>query len=385
LNILKKRGPYALLVILFTFILTGCMPGVGATNTGWTVLTAEDDVVYTVLSTGTVVALDATNLGAELWRYPIQQASGGGGLGGLFGGSRNTNTERPLQAVYGPPAVTDDLVLATTFDGMVYAFDRETGRVLWTLSAGDAIIGSVTLYDDIVYYGSSDHNVYAVDAATREPVWDEPFATENWVWGAPAVDETRVYVGSMDRHVYAIDRATGREVWRFDVGASVPGDLTLSNGVLFVGGVDSRMRALDKETGRELWRTEDLGGWVWGEALVHEDYVYFGSLNGLVHARRVSDGDLRWMPAEVEGVLRAGPAMLDDKHIIVGTNAGSIYAIQMEEGSQELIYNAGGAAVLSTPAVEGSAIYVGTAAGNVYALDLNRRDPILWTYPADIR
>jgi outer membrane protein assembly factor BamB len=386
LNIVKKRGPYVLLLILFALVLASCMPRTAASNAGWTTLTAEDGVVYVVLPTGTVLALDATDRGAELWRYPVAQESGGGGLGGLFGGRSARDAQPPLQAVFGTPEVTGDMVLATTFDGLVYAFNRTNGRVLWTLSVDEAVVGGVTVHDGVAYYGSSDYAIYAVDIETQDPVWDEPFKTGNWVWGAPAVDDERVYVGSMDRHVYAIDRATGREVWRADIGSSVPGRVTLSNGVLFVGGVDNRLHALDKETGQELWQTEDLGGWVWGEAFVHEGVVYFGSLNGQVHARQVSDGAVHWSPIAVDGAVRAGPAFIPERELlIVATNTGSVYTIQIENGMEELIYNTGGTPVLSTPAIEGDTIYLGTTAGNVYALDLTRRDPIVWTFPENIR
>ena len=77
------------------------MPRTAASNAGWTTLTAEDGVVYVVLPTGTVLALDATDRGAELWRYPVAQESGGGGLGGSLAAAREMPS--PLQAVFGTP------------------------------------------------------------------------------------------------------------------------------------------------------------------------------------------------------------------------------------------------------------------------------------------
>ena len=241
-------------------------------------------------------------------------------------------------------------------------------------------INDVVVGDGIAYFGSSDHRVYALDVETQKTVWDRPFETGNWVWGAPAVDEERVYVGSMDHYVYAIDRETGVEGWKREVGGSALGSITLSDGVLFVGTVDRRLYALDKEHGAELWKTEELGGWVWGEALAHDGYVYFGSLDGKIHARKVSDNSSRWEPVQVDGAVRAGPALLDT-HLIVGTESGAIYTIDAETGkSQERSVAAG--AVLSTPAIEQGIVYIGTTAGNVYALDFTRGiDPFVWTYP----
>lgn len=379
MKIVKKGKLFALLLATLASIAAGCMPGGSTTNPGWTVVTAQNDVIYAVLATGRVVALDARDGGKELWGYP-PKTKRSGGPSCAFARSDGDDTEAPLDAVYGIPALTDDLVLVTSFDHYLHAFERTTGNKALGYGVGGAIIGGVTLYEGVAYFGSSDHRVYALDLATRELVWDAPFSTENWVWSAPAVDEEMVYVGGMDHYVYAIDRMTGKEAWKKDVGGSVPGSVTLSDGVLFAGGVDRRLHALRKDDGSELWSTDQLGGWVWGEALVHDGYVYFGSLDGRIHCLSVSDGSPRWEPVSVEGAVRAGPALLDE-YLIVGTEAGTMYTIEVETGKPRERFKAAGS-VLSTPAVDGSMVYVGTTTGNVHAFDFSRGiDPEIWVYP----
>jgi outer membrane protein assembly factor BamB len=379
LTIVKKGKRFALLLVMLASVASGCMPRGAATNPGWTVVTAQNDVIYAALATGRVVALDATDGGKELWGYPPTKERAGG-LGCAIARSDVDDAQTPLDAVYGIPVLTADLVLLTSFDQHLHAFERTTGHKVPGFGVDGAIVGGVTIYGDTAYFGSADHRVYALDVATRELVWDDPFSTENWVWSAPAVDEDRVYVGGMDHHVYAIDRATGSEVWKKDVGGSVPGAVTLSDGVLFAGGVDRRMHALNKDDGSELWRTEQLGGWVWGEALVHDGYVYFGSLDGMMHGLRVSDGSPRWEPALLDGAVRAGPALLEE-YLIVGTEAGTMYTIEVETGEARKRFQAAGS-VLSTPAVEGDMVYVGTTMGNVHAFDFSRGiEPEVWVYP----
>jgi len=248
LRILKKRGLVALL-LLVAVTLAGCMGG-GVTNPGWTVVTVQDEVVYAALSTGQVVALDAAKGGAALWSYPPASQSSGPACAIA---RRSPDSASPLDAVYGAPVVADDLLLVTSFDRRLYAFDRHTGAKQWDFTAEDSIIGGVTLVDGVAFFGSADHRVYAVDLATQKLIWEAPFATGNRVWGAPAVDEARVYVGSMDHYVYALDRQTGREIWRHDLGCSIPGSVTLADGMLFVGGVDKRLHDLKGEDGSELW------------------------------------------------------------------------------------------------------------------------------------
>lgn len=377
LKVARRGGLQALLLLLMVIGLAGCMPRGALTNPGWTVVAATADRVYSALATGQVAALDAAT-GEAIWVYPVVQQSSGG----LFSRNKADPTQAQLDAVYGLPAVTDKLVLVASYNKMLYAFDRATGRQAWSapFTAEGALIGGATVHGDRVYVGSSDHRVYALDLNTGEPVWAQPFETTNWVWGAPAVDDERVYVGSMDHYVYAIDREDGKLVWRHNIGGSVPGNVVLSNGMLFVGAVDKQLHALKAEDGSEVW-ARPLGHWVWGEALVQDGYVYAGSLDGRVHALQVSDGTLRWESEKLEGAVRAGPVLLGDQ-LIVGTDSGSIYRIALDSGRSTLLFKAS-AGVLSRPAIEDGRIYIGTTMGEVVALDASGATASqVWVYPA---
>jgi len=345
-------------------------------NPGWTVVSANDEVVYTVLPTGQVIALDAGQ-GSTLWSYPTP-SEGGGGLGAIFS-RQSQEGDSPLDGVYGLPALTGDLLLISSYDHNLYAFDRSTGTLRWSFSAEEGIVGGVTVYEGVAYFGASDYRIYAVDVTTGEPVWDAPFSTNNWVWGAPAVDDTRVYVGSMDHRVYALDRQTGSLVWQQELGGSIPGSVTLSDGALYVGAVDKELHALQASDGSEAW-SASLGDWVWGEAVVEGGYVYACSLDGKVHGLAVGDGSPRWEPVVLDGALRAGPA-LQDGHLIVGAESGKVYRIDVENGTAEELAAAQGG-VLSRPAVVDNMVYVGTTLGNVVALNTELSgDPTVWVYP----
>ncbi len=373
------RGLLALLLISILLGVGGCMPRGGVINAGWTVVTVQDQVVYGVLAAGQVVALDAAKGGDVVWSYPPAQQGQTGPACSIIRPASG-NTVSPLDAVYGLPVVSDGLLLVTSFDKHLYAFDRATGDKVWDYAVEQAIIGGVTLADGVAYFGSADHQVYAVDLASQKPVWAQPFKTENRVWGAPAMDAKHIYIGSMDHFVYAIDRQTGAQVWRHDVGSSVPGSITLANGLLLVGGVDKKLHALKADDGSELWASAELGGWVWGEALVQDGVVYFGSLDGRVHALAIADGASRWNAVEVDGAVRAGP-VVHGTNLIVGTDKGRVYTIKMQDGSRDLITDKVVGGVLSRPAVDGDMIYVGSTTGSIYALDTTRRDPVAWIYP----
>ena len=354
------------------------MPSGAMSNPGWTVVAATEEAVYSALPTGQVVALDAAQ-GALSWSYPVPGEGGGGGIGAIFSRQPQEAADRPLDGVYGVPALTENLVLIPSYDHQLYAFDRVTGELVWSFSAEEGIVGGVTVHEGVAYFGASDYRIYAVDVATGEPVWDAPFETGNWVWGAPAVDDAWVYVGSMDHSVYALDRQTGALVWQQELGSSIPGAVTLADGVLYAGSVDNALYALDADDGSEVWKAS-LGDWVWGKPVVEGDYVYVTSLDGKVHGLSVTDGSPRWAAIALEGAVRAGP-VLQDGHLIVGAESGKVYRVDVQAGTaQELATTQG--AVLSKPAVVGDMVYVGTTLGNVVALNTELGgDPTVWIYP----
>lgn len=377
---LVRRGRLALLLTLLALMASGCMGGASLSNPGWTVLTADADVVYTVLATGQVTALNAVGAGQELWLYPVKAAASPGFS--LFSKQSAQTGDQPLNAVYGLPVLTPDLVLATTFDHQVYALDRKTGARVWTYTPENgegSLVGGLTLKDDIAYFGSANGKVYALDITTQEPLWAQPFQTGNKVWGAPAVDESRVYIGSMDRKLYALDRQTGAQVWAIEVGASVPGDVTFADGVLYVGAIDQRMHAYKANDGSLLWQTEQLGGWVWGDALVHKGVVYFGTLRGDLHAYDAQTGQATRPAIVLEGAVRAGPVAFGDE-LVVGTDSGKVYLVNTSTGVATPFPAVEGG-VLSRPSVVGNDVFVATTVGKVYAFNVERGIAQLWVYP----
>lgn len=377
-------GRWAFLVIILALVVTGCTSR-GVVNPGWTVVAATEDSVYAVLATGKVVALDAAT-GLERWYYPITQPSSGG-LGALFAPKPTGEQQTVVDAVYGLPVLTDDLVIVGAFNNRLFAFNRTTGQKAWEYNTQGAIVGGATDFKGTIYFGSSDSGVsasrvYALNpiTPTAEVVWN-PVVTKHWIWGAPAIDEQQVYVGSMDHHVYALDRKTGTVVWDRDMGAAVPGSVTLADNTVLVGGVAKKLTALRSDTGETIWE-KTLGQWVWGEAVVSNSVVYVGTLDGIVHALAVQDGSTKWDSLQLDGAIRAGPAIAG-AYLVIGTDTGSIYRIEMASGKAELIYKIAGASVLSKIAVVGDRLYVGTTTATVVALDVTRVGGApLWVYPA---
>ena len=134
-------------------------------------------------------------------------------------------------AVSATPTVTADTVYAGSWNGFVYALDRETGAELWSFDTGatvaDGSLGvqsSVTvLPDGRVVVGDSEANVYALDGADGRLLWETSVgdSSVDHLWASPTVANGRVLVGVASHNdqpctqgrMVALDVDTGAELW----------------------------------------------------------------------------------------------------------------------------------------------------------------------------
>ncbi|HEX4504869.1 MAG TPA: PQQ-binding-like beta-propeller repeat protein [Alphaproteobacteria bacterium] len=139
----------------------------------------------------------------------------------------------------GTPVVTDGKMFVTA-GPHVYAFNPETGAVLWSYKPDTPPIGlfkGVAVGQGLVYVGLMEGVVVALDEKTGVPVWTQTIAEQaaaggqggQWVAGAPAYVDGVVIVGlsgarsPVDRNdgrVVGLDAKTGKVKWTFHI---VPG------------------------------------------------------------------------------------------------------------------------------------------------------------------
>jgi polyvinyl alcohol dehydrogenase (cytochrome) len=143
------------------------------------------------------------------------------------------------------PVVADGVLFVGAWDGVMRAFDAETGAVRWehqTAAADGAAFGPIVSTAavtevagrDLVIFGAGPV-LYALDAADGSLVWSRAYnrslpvaTTPVEIESSPAVHDGVVYVGlnthnkSADRTdgepgaLLALDAATGADVWRFE-------------------------------------------------------------------------------------------------------------------------------------------------------------------------
>jgi eukaryotic-like serine/threonine-protein kinase len=277
----------------------------------------------------------------------------------------------------------------------------------------DVFLSSPALSGGSVYFGSGDGNVYALDAASGALRWK--FHTGNVVHATPAVAHGTVYVGSWDSYFYALDAASGQERWRFKTGedpdinnqVGIQSSAVVAGDTVYFGCRDSNLYALDARSGAKRWAFSNKGSWVVGSPLVADGVVYFAtSDSGLLHALDAASGAALFQLDFHHWPFFSSPALARGV-LYIGSDSGKLIAVDLkrravawsfatESSAQKLAtysqpdgspdYHAaftdsfyddivtgvermrGLGAILSSPLVDGDAVYVGSWDGQLYAL-----------------
>jgi outer membrane protein assembly factor BamB len=190
-----------------------------------------------------VVALDAET-GEELWHASAEDASN----------------------LVSAPVVADGRVLTLDVIGGVIAFDADDGRFLWRTEVINPIAprGQPFLLQGVgapapvsadgqVFAVDVTGRVYAFDAETGVLLWDHALNDPSQ-FSPPLLTSEHVLVPSDSGTLYAVDRRSGQLVWRVDAGGSILRGLSDAGDLLVgvTGFEDATVVAFGADLGRPL-------------------------------------------------------------------------------------------------------------------------------------
>lgn len=325
-----KRSPNWLLSILaLVVVLTACggerntWPGIAGSTDG-------DTVLVSYRKTVTSLAPDKD----RNWTYR---------------GENDTD-------FYAPAVIADGRAYVGDYKGRIHAINLEDGKRVWmyeaerrkflwfSVGAIDRVIGPIGLGEGMLFFGT-EHGVSALDITEDDHptlLWD--FKTGHSVWSQPlylnnanlGISPT-LYVTSLDKHLYALDPETGQERWSLDMGGGMPGGMTLDIGHrrLYVGTLNGEVVAVSLE-GQELARFK-ADGWVWGQPALHNGYLYFGDLSGMLYEVEITDAGFGQSAKRKlsDKALRATPLIVEDDEgqavLVIGSDDKQVYAINLSQ------------------------------------------------------
>jgi polyvinyl alcohol dehydrogenase (cytochrome) len=181
-----------------------------------------------------------------------------------------------------------DLLGVGQKNGMYYAFDPTTGKLIWTTQAGPGgVLGGIewgTSTDGERIYAAianGSHKTYtyttfdgqqktttgglwtALDPATGKILWqtgapeNPEYITDGFVSSANGV----VYAGSSGGDFYALDARTGQVEWRFPSGGAVWSGAAIVDGVVYWGsGYDTKARKMTYDGNNNKFYAFSLSG-----------------------------------------------------------------------------------------------------------------------------
>src|SRR3569833_1396307 len=209
-----------------------------------------------VVDTDGVVHAFDANTGARLWTYKIPVPEG-----------------LQRSAFGGGVSFSDGRAYADNGVGEVGARDAASGKEIWKTKPGGPLRGAPTLAFNAVYVMSQDNQIYALNAADGSLLWNQAASQgQTGIFGvaAPAAGQGTVIGGYSSGELAAYRYENGRELWldalartsiSTEVGAltDVDADPIIDNGRVYALGQGGRMAAYELVTGQRVWELNLAG------------------------------------------------------------------------------------------------------------------------------
>jgi outer membrane protein assembly factor BamB len=142
------------------------------------------------------------------------------------------------------------MVVCGSNEGIVYAFDAKSGKILWEFTTeGEIKYGAV--FDDgrgLVCIASMDGGVYAI--RTTDGSLYHRFEAQFGCYATPALANGFLYIGSLDKRVYCFDIENKKTAWMFETRGRIFASPFLDGESVLIGSNDGVLYDLNKNTGK---------------------------------------------------------------------------------------------------------------------------------------
>lgn len=296
------------------------------------------------------------------------------------------------------PLIYKDKVFAASRAGLVMAFDRESGKRLWTFDVRDngtgslldglnfwssetaRVSGGVSQGYDKIFIGTENGDVVALNPDTGELVWRVKVKGE--VIASPAAGEGYVLVNTSAGYLFALHPDTGEQRWMHEQessllslrGTSEP--VVASGGVIFGSGA-GKVSVLIADKGVLAWDAAiavpkgatDLSRMVDVDAtpIVVDGTVYAIAFNGELVALELRTGRVMWK----REYASFRDMVVEGNSIYLVDSVGKIFAIDRRNGLEQWAQLGLHKHFLTGPAVYKDYLAIGDVEGNLFWLDKN--------------
>jgi outer membrane protein assembly factor BamB len=266
-----------------------------------------------------------------------------------------------------------------TENGQVLSIDKDDGKLQWIKSVVGEVVASPIYAGGSVVVHTTRGNLSALDAATGEEIWTltnkQPKLTLRGS-GTPSISQGGIVYGRADGIVAVALLATGQPLWRLPIarphGATeldrlVDVDMkpVIFNGVVYILAYNGNLVAIDLLKGQQLW-SQDLAGYT--DIAISGPTIYLTDSRGHVFALNREDGRKIWENKELAYRNVTGVTVANE-YIVVGDGEGYLHWLSRDDGhfvaQQEIDSNG-----LYVPAIEtDDYLYLQTRSGKLIAIE----------------
>nr|NIO69137.1 PQQ-binding-like beta-propeller repeat protein [Anaerolineae bacterium] len=166
----------------------------------------------------------------------------------------------------------------------------------------------------------------------------------------------------------------GQEVWRFAAGDKLYSAPTIHQDTLYVGTEDGVLHAVDTRQGKEVWRCPLPEHWLPTEAAAAEGLVFIGTRD----ARPLGSGDKALLALDAAtgeeawrfetGALNLSAPVVGAGRVYFAVNDGTVYALEAKGGQELWRRRIEGWTPFAPTMAEGT-LYLGSQGPTLHALD----------------
>jgi outer membrane protein assembly factor BamB len=321
----------------------------------------EGDRIFVANDEGHVLALDI-NSGDTIWDSEAVKTGKEGSR--VFFWRR----EKIDAGLSGSPGVGNGLVVIGGRNGEVIAFDADGGAERWRARVTSEVTATPLVTDGLVIVRSSDGRTFGLDAGdgSRKWVFDRGLPGLGIRGnGSPVAGNGLVYLGYDDGSVIALRLTDGQRAWeqliaepegRNDLErlSDVDGEIQLGLGTLYASSYKGQTMAIDTTSGRPLWN-RDAGGY--GGIALLADRLLLADGAGTVWALDRNNGSALWKQDVLARRQLTTPAIHGD-YAVVGDLEGYLHWIRIADGTVAARTRIERAPILGTPQVAANGVLV---------------------------
>lgn len=248
--------------------------------------------------------------------------------------------------------------------------------------AGTDRLLSISLADTFLFAQTRMGNFYAYDSESGRLLWSTQFGYASGAAQPASVNSRLVFVTSANQ-LYALDRQTGSLVWAHNLGILPSSPTACDEERVMVGLSSGKLAAFDLyargdktkalyATPRSAWNWQTGGGPLTSRPLPAQQLVAFGGRDGRLYVA-LSEVPTDLIPVMVYRIATGGEIVAPlgaygTRVVLVPSSDKNLYAVDLFEASVKWVYPSG-APVMQEPLTTGGDVYTVNAAGALSALD----------------